>query len=89
LTGGRDPVLIFVGISAILIGLFFFGFTLGYLEWGEMGRLCPVFPFIGGVAFLAMFLADRAHDAGVMGVGLRSTASFAVFGALFRAVGRK
>lgn len=31
-------------------------------------RLWPVYPSNGGAAFLALFLADRAHDVGVLGV---------------------
>ncbi len=70
-SGFRDGGLVFVGTGAILVGLFFFGFTLGRWEWEEMSRLWPVFPLIGGVAFLALFLAERtARDVGVLGVSL-------------------
>lgn len=72
-SGFRDGGLVFVGTGAILVGVFLFGFTLGRWEWEEMERLWPVFPLIGGVAFFALFLADRgARDIGVLGVGLAS-----------------
>ena len=66
-TGFKDGGLAFVGTAATLVGLFFFGFTLGYWEWAEMSRLWPVFPLIGGIAFFALFLAER--DLGVLAVG--------------------
>ncbi len=36
----------------LLTGLFFFGFTMGFFEWGDMAYLWPIFPLIVGVAFL-------------------------------------
>lgn len=69
LGGFRDPGLIFVGTAAALVGFFFLGFTSGYWEWGEMERLWPVFPLIGGVAFCALFVAERARDLGALTVG--------------------
>jgi hypothetical protein len=69
-SGFRDGGFAFVGTAAVLIGLFFFGFTLGPWEWGQMEQLWPVFPFIGGVAFCVLFLAERRYrDVGVLGVG--------------------
>lgn len=68
-TGFKDGGLVFVGTAACLVGLFFFGFTLGYWEWEEMEHLWPVFPLIGGIAFLALFLASRARDVGALGLG--------------------
>lgn len=68
--GRRDEGFVFLGTAAFLLGLFFFGFTLGYWEWGEMSVLWPVFPLIGGVALVALFLADRKHDAGLLAIGL-------------------
>jgi hypothetical protein len=68
-SGFRDGGLVFVGTGAVLVGVFFFGFSLGRWEWEEMSRLWPVFPLIGGVAFFALFLAERsARDIGVLGV---------------------
>jgi hypothetical protein len=70
-SGFRDGGLVFVGTGGILVGLFFFGFSLGYWEWEEMSRLWPVFPLIGGVSFFALFLAEhKARDIGVLGVSL-------------------
>jgi hypothetical protein len=68
-TGFKDAGLVFVGTMALLVGLFFLGFSLGIWEWGQMGDLWPVFPLIGGVAFIALFLAERARDVGTLGVG--------------------
>jgi hypothetical protein len=70
-TGFRDGGLAFVGTAATLIGLFFFGFTLGVWQWDEMDQLWPVFPFIGGVAFIVLFFAERrSRDVGTLGVGI-------------------
>jgi hypothetical protein len=68
-TGFREEGFVFVGTAATLVGLFFFGFSLGFWEWEDMARLWPAFAFIGGCAFFALFLADRKHDVGVLGVG--------------------
>jgi hypothetical protein len=68
-TGFRESGYVFVGTAAILVGLFFFGFTFGYWQWADMSRLWPVFPIIGGIAFVALFVAERGKDAGTLGVG--------------------
>ena len=68
--GFQDAGLVFVGVGATLVGLFFFGFTLGPWAWEEMAKLWPVFLLIGGVAFVALFLAERGRDMGTLGVGL-------------------
>ena len=69
-SGFKDAGLAFVGTAATLVGLFFFGFSLGYWDWAQMAQLWPVLPMIGGVAFLVLFLAaGRARDVGVLGVG--------------------
>ena len=60
----RDSGFLIPGVGGLLTGVFFFMFTFGIYEWGEMGRLWPVFPLIGGVAFLAMFFAER--DGGLL-----------------------
>jgi len=72
-TGFQESGFIFVGTAAVLVGLFFFGFSFGVWEWDEMARLWPVFPIIGGVAFGVLFLADSARDWGVLGVGCAAT----------------
>ncbi|MGD8623223.1 MAG: hypothetical protein PVF47_03790 [Anaerolineae bacterium] len=68
-SGFRESGFVFVGTGAVLIGLFFFGFSLGYWEWGQMSELWPAFPIIGGLAFGALFLAERGRDFGTLGVG--------------------
>ena len=68
-TGFRESGYVFLGVAAVLVGLFFFGFTLGYWEWAEMSRLWPVFAIVGGISFVALFLAERNKDAGTLGVG--------------------
>lgn len=69
LTDFKDEGLVFVGILALLVGIFFFGFSLGFWQWRQMRELWPVFPLILGVAFVALFFAGRARDAGSLGVG--------------------
>lgn len=78
--GTRDPGLVFVGTAAILLGLFFFLFTLnvelpfefenlrGPIDWDDSEVLWPVYPLIGGVAFVALAIFGR--DRGALGVGL-------------------
>lgn len=68
-SGFKESGLVFVGVGGVLVGLFFFGFTLGYWEWEAMAQLWPMFPLIGGVAFFALFLAERGRDLGTLGVG--------------------
>lgn len=68
-SGFRESGFVFVGLLATLLGLFFFGFSLGFWEWGNMRRLWPVFPLIAGIAFVALFVAERPRDAGPLGVG--------------------
>ncbi|MFZ5916116.1 MAG: LiaI-LiaF-like domain-containing protein [Chloroflexota bacterium] len=69
----RDPGLLFIGTAATLVGLFFFPFSFGLLNWAEMARLWPAFPIIGGLAFLAQFAASRFRDWGAAGVGCLAT----------------
>ena len=60
----KDAGFMIPGVGGLLVGLFFFLFTFGIYEWGEMSRLWPVFPLIGGIAFLAMYLAEK--DGGLL-----------------------
>ena len=70
-SGFQDEGLAFAGTLAVLIGVFFFGFTLGFWEWEAMERLWPVFILILGLAFLALFLAQRrGRDWGALSLGL-------------------
>lgn len=70
ISGFKDAGLVFVGTAATLVGLFFFGFSLGVWEWEQMLQLWPVFPLIGGLAFLALFLAQGpGRDPGTLGIG--------------------
>jgi hypothetical protein len=59
--GRREEGLVFTGLAATLVGAFFLAITLGYLQWGDLGRLWPVFVLIGGVAFLGQWLARPAE----------------------------
>jgi hypothetical protein len=63
--GRRDEGLVFVGLAGTLLGVFFLTITLGYLDWGDLGRLWPVFVLIGGLAFLGQWLAKPA-DRGLL-----------------------
>ena len=64
----HDPGLAFVGSAATLLGVFFFMTTLGIggLETSDMGRLWPVYPLIGGVAFLVQWVAGGFRDWGLL-----------------------
>ncbi len=65
-TGGRrDDGLIFVGVGGALVGAFFFAFTLGPLEWAQMGTFWPVFILIGSAAFFGQWLA-RPRNLGLL-----------------------
>lgn len=68
-SGFRESGFVFVGVLATLVGLFFFGFSFGIWEWAQMADLWPVFPLIAGLAFVALFVAERGRDAGTLGVG--------------------
>lgn len=63
--GRRSEGLVFVGVAGTLVGAFFFAITLGPLSWGDLGTYWPVFPLIGGLAFLAQWLA-RPSERGLL-----------------------
>jgi hypothetical protein len=75
LGGTRDPGFAFVGTAALLLGFFFFLFTLnvelpfrvdeipGPIDWDDMEYLWPVFPIIGGIALVAMSILSRETEA--------------------------
>jgi len=70
----HDAGLAFVGTILVLIGAFFFLFTLpnvslpgyGVIHWGDQGKLWPVYPLIVGVAFVVLWIAGRFRDNGVL-----------------------
>ena len=59
--GRQNPGLVFTGVSSALIGALFFAITLGPLEWGDLGRLWPLFVLIGGLAFTAQWLVQPSE----------------------------
>lgn len=58
------------GCAGFLYGVFFFAITLGPLEWDDLSEWWPVFPMVGGVAFLTMFALARKRDPGILVPGL-------------------
>ncbi|REJ86206.1 MAG: hypothetical protein DWQ36_09615 [Acidobacteria bacterium] len=58
--------LVLPGSAALMVGLFFFPFALGWISWDRMEVLWPVFPLIGGLAFVAMWLAAFARHTGLL-----------------------
>jgi hypothetical protein len=78
----KDPSLVFSGISGVLLGLFFFCFTLDFFDWDDLGELWPVFPLIIGCSFLGSWLAGRCREKGLIVPGVGATAVGAV-GLLF------
>ena len=55
--GRHSEGLVFTGVAGALLGAFFLAITLGPLNWNDAGRLWPVYVLIGGLAFLAQWLA--------------------------------
>jgi hypothetical protein len=58
--------LVLPGTIAILLGIFFFPFSFGVLDWSAMEQYWPVFPMIVGLAFVAMWAAARFRYWGVL-----------------------
>ena len=100
----RDPGLLFVGLAATLVGAFFFLFTLPVplpvdgmregVRWDAMDKLWPAFVIIGGLSFIALFLAKSRHDWAVFSLGATAVvvgcvAFLFTFGWLERDLGRK
>lgn len=54
------------GTINLLVGLFFFSFTLGFFEWGDMAFLWPVFPLIVGVAFIVAWAFSLFKEWGLL-----------------------
>jgi hypothetical protein len=63
--GRRSEGLVFTGVAAALLGVFFLAITLGRLTWNDAGRLWPIYVLIGGLAFLAQWLA-RPGERGLL-----------------------
>ena len=66
----RDPGKVFVGTAAVLVGLAFFPFTLGFLEYEALNVWWPAFVLIGGIAFLAQWAAARFRDWSALFLGV-------------------
>ena len=69
----RDPGLVTGGTIFLLIGLFFFLFTLevnvpglGVVRWGMMAELWPAFPLIVAIALLLQWIAGGLRDTGLL-----------------------
>lgn len=62
----RNEGLLLPGVGSLLVGGFFLMITLGPLHWSDMDRLWPVFPLIGGLAFLAMWAGGGMKDFGLL-----------------------
>ncbi len=58
--------LVLPGVAAGLVALFFFPFSLGWWSWDRMDVLWPVFPLIGGLAFIAMWVAAGLRYGGLL-----------------------
>src|SRR5215217_5361702 len=54
----RRANLVGAGTTLVLLGVFFFATTLGYVGWGEQGTLWPFYVIIPGVAALAAYAAS-------------------------------
>lgn len=81
-----DPGLVWPGTAFTLCGVFFFFFTFEVVDWSDMDRLWPVFPLIGGLAFVATWAAGRCREPGLLVPGGMAIA-VGVIGLLFT-VGR-
>lgn len=76
----RDSDQIFTAVVGLLLGAFFFVFTLNLslplpgleegVGWHDMTRLWPVFPIVVGLAVLAQFVVGPKRDWGGLTFGL-------------------
>ena len=80
-THGDRGVLV-PGVGGFLVGVFFLLITIGPLGWGDLERLWPVFPLIGGVTFGAVWLASGRRDTGIL-VPATGGVAVGVIGLLF------
>ena len=66
----------------LLVGLFFFGFTLGFFPWSWMGVLWPVFPLIVGISFFVAWVFSLFRVWGLL-VPAGITATVGIVGLAF------
>ena len=66
LLGPKNYGLVLPGVAAGLVALFFFPFSLGWWSWESMDALWPIFPLIGGLAFIAMWIAAGLRYGGLL-----------------------
>ena len=66
LVNPRAYGLVFPGTAALLVGAFFLLFSLEVVDWDRMDALWPVFPMIGGAAFVALWIAGLGRDVGLL-----------------------
>jgi len=62
----HDPGRVFWGTGLILASLFFFLIALGDQDYSVLETWWPVFVIIGGISFLALWLAQGLQDWGVL-----------------------
>ena len=62
----RNFGLVLPGSAAMMVGLFLFPFAVERWPWDRMESLWPVFPLIGGLAFVAMWMASFARYMGLL-----------------------
>jgi hypothetical protein len=58
--------LVLPGSAAVMLGVFFLLVTVGPFSWEAMDVLWPAFPLIGGLAFVAMWLAALGRHWGLL-----------------------
>lgn len=73
----RRPSLLFGGLVLIQLGLFFFVFTVGAVDWGSMSLLWPFLILIPGIALVAV-AATGDESASTLIVGLSAVAAAVV-----------
>lgn len=54
------------GTINLLVGLFFFAFTMGLFSWGDMAYLWPVFPLIVGLSFFVAWVFSLFREWGLL-----------------------
>jgi hypothetical protein len=69
-SGRREHSQVFWGTALTLTGLFFFLITLNERDYGVLATWWPVFVVIGGISFLALWLAQGPRERGTLFVAL-------------------